>query len=69
MPIEFIVEDGETALVTDTARAIAGDALQRITISPIDGTPRSKVIIAARNEALRRIMDGVMDALERKSRP
>jgi hypothetical protein len=64
--LEFIVEAGETALVMDTARAAAGDALDRITVAPIDGTPRFKVIIAVRAPAVPAVMRAVMDALEGK---
>lgn len=61
--LEFVVEDGETTLVVDTARASAGDDLDRITVSPIDGTPRSRVIIALRGETFSKAMTGVMDAV------
>lgn len=43
--VEFMVEASETSLVVDTARAAAGDTVERITVAPVDGTPRFKVII------------------------
>jgi len=58
--LEFVVEAHQAQLVVDTARAAAGDDLERITVAPIDGTPRFKVIIA-----LRQSMPGLMRALMR----
>jgi hypothetical protein len=64
--LEFVVEASETMLVVDTARAAAGDALHRITVAPIDGTPRFKVIIAVGAQAMPPVMRAVMSALDRK---
>jgi hypothetical protein len=64
--LEFVVEASETTLVVDTARAAAGDALDRITVAPIDGTPSFKVIIAVCTQAEPSVMRAVMSALERK---
>ncbi|MBV9191519.1 MAG: hypothetical protein JO292_03205 [Betaproteobacteria bacterium] len=63
--IEFVVEAGETNLVVDTARAAANEALERITIAPIDGTPRYKVRIALQPAATAMVMRAIMNALEK----
>lgn len=63
--LEFIVEPGETNLVVDTARAAASDALERITVAPIDGTPRYKVRIALQPAAMPHVMRAIMNALEK----
>lgn len=63
--LEFVVEDSQTNRVVDTARAVAGDALERITIAPIDGTPRSTVVLALRLELVAAVMDAVMKALDK----
>jgi len=58
------VEAHETDLVVDAARAAAGDALERITVAPIDGTPRYRVIIALRGDTLPGVMRALMSALD-----
>ena len=63
--LEFVVEASETTLVVDTARATAGDALDRITVAPIDGTPRFTVVIALSQGAAARVMRAIMNALEK----
>ena len=63
--LEFVVEEPETTLVVDTARASAGDALERITVAPIDGTPRYRVVIALRRDAVSGVMTAVMNALDK----
>ncbi|HYL88467.1 MAG TPA: hypothetical protein VEU32_06835 [Burkholderiales bacterium] len=63
--LEFVVEADETNLVVDTARAAASDGLERITISPIDGTPRYKVKIALQAAATPHVMRAIMNALDK----
>jgi diacylglycerol kinase family enzyme len=63
--VEFMVDANETSLVVDTARAEAGDAVERITVAPVDGTPRFKVIVALGDGIMPRVMRAVMKALER----
>ncbi len=63
--LEFIVEAHETTLVVDTARAVASDALDRVTVAPIDGTPRYKVRIALQPAAMPQVMRAIMNALEK----
>jgi len=63
--LEFVVDGGETTVVVDTIRAAAGDAVERITIAPIDGTPRYRVIAALDSSAVRAVMTAVMNALDK----
>ncbi len=63
--LEFVVEANQTNTVVDAARAEAGDAVERITIAPIDGTPRYSVVIAVAEAATARVMRAVMNALEK----
>jgi hypothetical protein len=62
--LEFVVDAHETDLVVDAARAAAGDALERVTVAPIDGTPRYRVIIALRGDTLAGVMRALMSALD-----
>ena len=64
--LEFSVEASDTSLVVDTARAAAGDALDRITVAPIDGTPRFRIIITLQRESMKAVMKAVMLALDGK---
>jgi hypothetical protein len=63
--LEFVVEASQTNLVLDTARATAGDALERVTVAPIDGTPRFRVVIALRSQAVSAVMKAIMNALDK----
>ncbi len=66
--VEFVVEDSLASMVVDTARATALDALERITVAPIDGTPRSRVTIRVRADTLSRVMTAVMGMLDAQHR-
>jgi len=63
--LEFVVEAAQTTLVVDTIRAAGGDAVERLTIAPLDGTPRYKIIAALRGELVPVVMRAVMNALEK----
>ena len=63
--LEFLVDANQTALVADTIRAAAGEAVERLTIAPMDGTPRYKIIAAVKGELVPRVMKAVMNALEK----
>jgi len=63
--LEFVVEAAQTTLVMDTIRAAGGEALERLTIAPLDGTPRYKIIAALRGELVPVVMRAVMNALEK----
>ncbi len=63
--LEFVVEAHETDLVVDTARTAASEALERITVAPIDGTPRYKVKISLQPAATPGVMRAIMNALDK----
>ena len=63
--LEFLVNGNETTLVADTIRATAGEALERLTIAPLDGTPRYKLIVAVRSGLMPAVIKAVMNALEK----
>jgi len=63
--LEFVVNGNETTLVADTIRAAAGEAVERITIAPVDGTPRYKIVAAVKGELLPVVMKAVMNALDK----
>jgi len=63
--LEFLVDASETMLVADTIRAAAGEAVERITIAPVDGTPRYKIVAAVKGELLPVVMKAVMNALDK----
>jgi hypothetical protein len=63
--LEFVVDDAQANTVVHVARATGRESLQRITVAPIDGTPRSRVVIAVGKERVRLVMHAVMSALER----
>lgn len=62
--LEFVVDDTQANRVVDTARATAPDALERITVAPVDGSPRSRITIRLRGDTLLRVMTAVMAALD-----
>ena len=63
--LEFVVEPAQTTLIADTIRAAAGEAVERLTIAPVDGTPRYKIIACVRSALVPRVMRAVMNALEK----
>ena len=63
--LEFVVDAPQTTLVADTIRATAGEALERLTIAPADGTPRYRIIAAVRGELVPLVMKAVMSAIEK----
>ena len=63
--LEFVVEPTQTTLIADTIRAAAGEAVERLTIAPVDGTPRYKIIAALKGELVPAVMKAVMNALEK----
>jgi len=63
--LEFVVNGNETTLVADTIRAAAGEAVERITIAPVDGTPRYKIVAAVKGEFVPVVMKAVMNALDK----
>jgi len=63
--IDFVVDASQTALVTQTLRGAAGEALERLTIAPIDGTPRYKITALLERNFAAAAMKAVMNALDK----
>ena len=63
--LEFVVEPAQTTLIADTIRTVAGEALQRLAVAPVDGTPRYKIIASLKGEFVPAVMKAVMNALEK----
>ena len=62
--VEFVVEASQTALVSDTMRRVAGEALMRLTVAPIDGTPRYRIIALVEPALVATVMKAVMNRLD-----
>ena len=63
--LEFVVDASEAPLVAETIRETAGEAVERLTIAPLDGTPRYRIIAAVKGELVAQVMKAVMNALEK----
>jgi hypothetical protein len=63
--LEFVVHGSQTAVVLQAMREAAGDALSRLTLAPLDGTPRYKVIALVEEPHTRVVMQAVMNALDK----
>lgn len=62
--LEFVVDVRTRSLVEDRIRAAAGEALVRLTIAPVDGTPRYKVTALVADSVAAGVMRAVMNALD-----
>ena len=62
--LEFIVDAGIRSLVEDRVRQAAGDALSRLTIAPLDGTPRYKITALVGEAVAAAVMGAVLNALD-----
>ena len=63
--LEFVVDASQAALVTQTLRTIAGEALARLTVAPVDGTPRYKITALVDRAVAAVAMNAVMNALDK----
>ena len=63
--LEFVVDARQTAVVSQTVRETAGSALSRLTLAPVDGTPRYKIIALLDEPLMARVMQAVMNALDK----
>lgn len=63
--VEFVVDASDSALVMHAVRGVAGDALERLTIAPVDGTPRCKITALLARELAAAAMQAVMNALDK----
>ena len=53
-------------MVEERVRQVAGEALLRLTIAPVDGTPRYKIIALVGEAFAPAVMRAVMNALDEK---
>jgi hypothetical protein len=63
--LEFIVDGSQMTLVSQTMRRIAGDALTRLTLAPLDGTPRYRITAVVEAGSAASVMQAVMNALDK----
>ena len=54
------------ARVEERVRQAAGDTLARLTIAPVDGTPRYKITASVDDAFAAAVMRAVMNALDEK---
>ena len=66
LEFEFLVDTNARARVEERVRGAAGDALARLTIAPMDGTPRYRVIARISDSVAPAVMRAVMNALDEK---
>jgi len=64
--LEFVVDTGMRSLVEERVRAAAGEALARLTVAPVDGTPRYKITALVQDSAAPAVMRAVINALDEK---
>ena len=63
--IEFVVDGSRTALVTEVLHSAAGEALKRLTLAPVDGTPRYKITALLETGFAAIALRAVMNALDK----
>ena len=64
--LEFVVDARIRSLVEDRVREAAGEALARLTVAPVDGTPRYKITALVGDAVAPAVMRAVMNALDEK---
>jgi hypothetical protein len=62
--VEFVVDASQTALVSEAMRGTAGDALMRLTVAPVDGTPRYRITALIAPPLVASVMRAVMKRLD-----
>lgn len=63
--LEFVIDGSQTAVVSQTLRDAAGNALSRLTLAPIDGTPRYRITALIDEPHVASVMRAVMNALDK----
>jgi hypothetical protein len=63
--LEFVVDSAQAAVVSQTVREAAGSALSRLTLAPVDGTPRYRIIALVEEPVTAKVMKAVMNALDK----
>lgn len=66
MELEFVIDTHARSRVEERLRQVAGDALARLTIAPVDGTPRYKITARVGDALAPAVMRAVMNALDEK---
>ena len=62
--LEFVVDVRLRSLVEDRIRDAAGEALARLTVAPVDGTPRYTIAALVDDAVAAAVMRAVMNALD-----
>jgi len=65
--LEFVVDTAMRSLVEERVRQSAGDGLDRLTIAPVDGTPRYRITALVVGAIAPAVMRAVMNALDERS--
>jgi len=65
--LEFVVDTAMRSLVEERVRQSAGDGLDRLTIAPVDGTPRYRITALVAGAIAPAVMRAVMNALDERS--
>ena len=63
--LEFVVDGSQTAVVSQILREAAGSALSRLTLAPVDGTPRYRITAIVEAPLTAMVMKAVMNALDK----
>ena len=64
--LEFVVDTAVRARVEECVRQSAGEALARLTIAPVDGTPRYRITALVSDASAPVVMRAVMNVLDEK---
>jgi hypothetical protein len=65
--LEFIVDSSFGSRVEQRLRLSAGDALARLIVAPVDGTPRCKITAVVTDAMAASVMRAVMNELDKSS--
>jgi hypothetical protein len=63
--LEFVVDASQAALVTQTLRETAGEALAHLTLATIDGIPRYRITALIERRLTALAMKAVMNVLDK----
>ena len=66
LELEFLVDVHARARVEECVREAAGEGLARLTIAPVDGTPRYRIIARISDVVGPAVMRAVMNTLDEK---
>ena len=63
--LEFVVDASVKARVEERLRHTAGEALTRLIVAPVDGTPRYKITAVVSDAMAAAVMKAVMNELDK----